>query len=215
MSALTIRERLDVFGGTLPAREVCALPWLRRELVATPAAVDRLRAWAREGSPDRSADDVPFVGDLSPAPLVIRRLASLPAPVRWFVVCRVLIAAIGRRAVGQAEYLPRLPDGIEHVVTISAAGPDAEVDAVTTHEIAHAWLKPNAPHVVLRPVAARLDTRIADPDVQQALGGPAYIHDRILESELQAASLAAAWGARGRAADPRHVRRLYARESFT
>lgn len=96
--------------GASPMERAAHLPsWLTDELMATPAAQARLRAWAGAGGltlPDsleaRRAivERVEIVGDDMLAPSIQRALARLPPPVLDHVRRNALVLAVGRSCGG-------------------------------------------------------------------------------------------------------------------
>lgn len=142
-------DAIAVFPPLLPRERTAIARQLRRHLLCTTAVGrQRLRDWliAQKGQPipvetpearrDRIARTVHYFGDPDVFWPVVTTVASLPRPVRDYVVRACLFSVTGRttNAWTSGEFPPLL--------TIMLAGhrTDEEICQTTRHECAHRWL---------------------------------------------------------------------------
>jgi hypothetical protein len=158
-----LEDRVALLAGQASAREVCqGLPWLRRPLVATDAARERLKAWALAGGlsrPKRDTSKLEFYGDLGANVAAVMALDVMAPPARDFVLDNVVVLGVGVTTEGWCGNLAGRP--FRKVVALSrGANRDNNEGAyyarrVALHEFSHAWLEPDradaAPSVVDQP----------------------------------------------------------------
>jgi hypothetical protein len=121
-------------------------------LVSTPGGRERLRRWIAEQKTAPSSalpcwlaakwirEKVSFYGDGSMLPAVVA--ARVPAPVRDAALAEVAFLGVGAETCGWAGSSNLLDrDGERRPRLIVLSGHDlADVERITLHEVAHAWL---------------------------------------------------------------------------
>lgn len=206
---MTFGERCDLLRPVVSPREIAAgaARWLTPGLIPTDAARARLARWVALGGPVADSSELNVIGALEDdAPeCVVGALGRMPLPVQHHVIANCTIAIVGRSAAGWVSTLPvpRNPLEAPLVIAIDAGASDPEIQAVFAHEAAHAWLSQP-----VRPVGAETPLPWQARQAVQQL-------DRLAEAwgvddprpvshardELRVATLAHAWGFRGRATD--------------
>jgi hypothetical protein len=186
------------------------VPWISKELIATPAARARLATWVEAGSPAADPLDVHVVADEYLEPLIGSVLAALPPPVLFHMVRHASVLAVGRDAKGWWAWPPSprsdSTEGRSVLVAGWIAGDDADTDfrSVVKHEVSHCWLEPGPP-LVRAPVSVEaIRERREDRALLVKCGAEWNLLHRVVEPEAQreerACALAARWGATGAAA---------------
>jgi hypothetical protein len=183
-----------------PRRRRELLPaWMTPELIATPAARARLRAWVDAGSVAPSADalvrGVAFVGCDQVHSIVLDVLSRIAPPAADYLMRHALLCSVGWSARGWAVRT-RPPADVRVVVLLDGSERDAAaLRDVARHELAHGWLEDDPPEerspaLVAHLSAAALLAGARDPERMRAF---LAVSD---EREQRADALAAAWGAR-------------------
>jgi hypothetical protein len=145
-----LEDRMALLAGQASARDVCHhLPWLRRPLVATESARERLTAWALAGGLSRPKPDttaLQFYGDKGARVSAIMALDLMAPPARDYILDNVMVFGVGVTSVGWcgtvAGALPR------RIVALSQGANEDNNDGayyarrIALHEFAHAWLEP-------------------------------------------------------------------------
>jgi len=144
---LSLQEKADLFGGVVTARQLVngAVPWFCQELVETESAQARLRQWAASGGmartfpPARIREELRYYGDPRMLPAVIDAVASVPPPVRDFVLEEVALLGIGWVHIGRTFLAPF--EGQRMIILSGASHDETRIGRLVLHELAHAWLE--------------------------------------------------------------------------
>lgn len=232
-------ERERLFADVLPWREILRGPaWLHGELVATPAARERIHRWLAAGgldhdTPERCRELLDHVALLGDDTLIVEArviLARFPAVVLDHLVRHVVIAMVGRTCDGFFAPLPASPPDASESRTLLGVscrpraasrwrrftrGPQdslADFGRTLAHEIAHAFLEPapSSAAVFAEAVSAR--------HTLLRLATAWSMTERLIRpreaAERQAVALAACWGyPDSRARCARGARERFVREA--
>jgi hypothetical protein len=192
--ALTPNDRLT------PTQRARSLPvWMCRELIATPAATQKLRAWATTAprewprpTPEAVLVKLKAFGDVVIPHIIARTLRRLPAPVREYIVRQVTFVTVGATFAGYCGPKPEVT-----TPWLIVLGYCAQLETLIAHECSHAWLmkEPGPGEHLMRAFAHQ-----TIHDIQLAKVPPAAMDAVLAEraatarDEREVADLLAAWG---------------------
>ena len=186
------------FGSLLGLAPAAVPSWVSFELLATPAAVARVRTWLAAGALVPTADDVVrrtrYLGDEEIRSIAVNALLEdVPPPVRAFMLDQALILGCGWSTGG---WCCRVALGEPTVIVmLSGASRDRDtVRSVFLHETAHGFLLPDP----ARPLAAADVFSQVGALLLNAAEDPQLMREILSDSqrdERQADLLAASWGA--------------------
>jgi len=190
-------------------------PKFTPELLATPAAEDRLCDWFSLDRPTPSfrnlKRDLVAPGLDTVRRMLIAAVRRMPACVAHWLLHHTWILGVGRAQHGWCWQAPPYPVGVLTLIVLDGKLPIHDLWPVFAHECAHSWLLPTAPSANVptlreRQSAANLTKRLAmewhRPDLlNQEIHRTAR---RAALDDWQAAALARSWGFEGTAADPEH-----------
>lgn len=206
--AVSVEPRLT----SSPRERAAHLPrWLRKPLIATINSRRRLHEWVNAGRPEPSERDIAlglrFTGHASTLTLIRQCLnaGAIAAPAIWHLLERVTVLAIGRDAIGICSPAPQ--PNVERMITIIDIGADQDVISLFLHELAHAVLLPRP----LRDLTRHEEALVCGPEYMRTaavMGVSAEVIKREICDEVQACTLAAAWGATGHSADATYCTRV-------
>jgi hypothetical protein len=169
-------------------------------LRATPAARERLAAWAAWGGPVDSAlaeaettQALLTYGDWAMQALAVRVVNALPGPVRAAAITEAAIALVGRSCgafVQNARLVDHRGKAPCKMIVLAWQGEEAPTARLLRHEIAHAWLEPQ-PHDQAGPVTLYGEQRLHELAAEECWATqPA---DVIAKCDLLATALATCW----------------------
>lgn len=161
----SLEYRLGLLGNVVSGRDYFKGParWLRRELVSTPAARGRLRAWALAGGlhkPVPDGTDVRFCGDVCIQAAAAMALNMMAPPAREYVVKNTFVVGAGHESDGFAMLFPARPAKGQRarLVVLTKGLPDNDPGALACavrqalHEFAHVWLESDQTFIEIDPV---------------------------------------------------------------
>jgi hypothetical protein len=194
----SLEHRLALLDNVVSMRQFVEAParWLQRELVATAAAKERLKTWARAGGLARASRDTSELrccGDLDIHVAAVMALRMLAPPARDYVMDHAFVVCVGETTEGFALKLPAdMPAGKgARLVALTVGAPEGNPSRtawavrVALHEFAHVWLEPDE----------TFSAPTADEQQQIAAARNAGRHYSAKQSaiELRAWSLAERW----------------------
>jgi hypothetical protein len=192
-----------------PAQRAAALPpGICPELVATPHAVARLKAWMVAGAPAVTVHHIArlrYAGNDATFSIIGNHLLAgvVAPPAIWYLLQHVAVFAIGADARGLT--VPAPPARYERLVLLNdAAVTGEELVSACLHEFAHAWLLPPPPRDLSPTEDQVYATDVGFWTMAERHGLVEEQLKLAIEDEHQACRLARQWGATGTAADGQH-----------
>lgn len=189
------------------------VPGFTAELIATPAAAERLAHWIALGGPTPSRRvldrDLNILGLDRLRRLLVHAARHVPPCVGHYLLHHVWILGVSRGMGGWTWQAPPTPAGALQLICLDGTLERGALWSVFGHEVAHVWLLATAPVDAVptlreRARAAVLPRRLAREwgraDLLVTWSGADIAAE--VRRERQAAALAHSWGFEGRAADP-------------